>query len=120
MKTLSRMMLCMGIVAGLAGAAAAAEISGILMDKMCAPTAIKGGQDVAMKHARTCNLTANCSKSGYGVFTADNKYISLDEAGNAMALKALKASTKKDDMKVTVNGTLEGDTIKVTDLKLAE
>ena len=118
MKAFYKTMLCAAIIAGLAGTAAAAEISGILMDRMCAPTAIKGGQDVAVKHARTCNLTANCSKSGYGVFTTDNKYIALDEAGNAMALKALKASTKKDDLKVTVTGKLAGETIQVSNLKL--
>jgi hypothetical protein len=120
MKKLCSTILCAGIVTGLAGAACAAEISGILMDKLCSTTALKGGQDVAVKHARTCNLTPNCSKSGWGVYTADGKYIALDSAGNAMALKALQSSTKKDDMKVTVTGDVQGDTIKVTDLKLAE
>jgi len=120
MKTLYKTMLCAGIVAGLAGAASAAEISGILMDKLCSSTALKGGQDVAVKHDRTCNLTPNCTKSGWGVYTADGKYIALDSAGNALALKALQASTKKNDMKVTVTGDVQGDTIKVTDLKLAE
>ena len=120
MKTLYKTMLCAGIIAGLAGAASAAEINGILMDKLCSSTALKGGQDVAVKHARTCNLTPNCTKSGWGVYTADGKYIALDSAGNALALKALQSSTKKDDMKVTVSGDVQGDTIKVTDLKLAE
>ena len=120
MKRPYRTLLCAGIVAGFAGAASAAEVSGILMDKLCSATALKGGQDVAVKHARTCNLTPNCSKSGWGVYTADGKYIALDSAGNAMALKALQSSTKKDDMKVTVTGDVQGDTINVTDLKLAE
>jgi len=120
MKNFYRTLLSAAVVAGLAGAAGAAEVSGILMDKLCSATALKGGQDVAVKHARTCNLTPNCSKSGWGVYTADGKYIALDSAGNAMALKALQSSTKKDDMKVTVTGDVQGDTINVTDLKLAE
>jgi hypothetical protein len=37
-----------------------------------------------------------------------------------MAMKALQESKKTDDMKVTVTGDVQGDTIKVTDLKLAE
>ena len=79
-KTFYRTLLSAAVVSGLAGAASAAEVSGILMDKLCSATALKGGQDAAVKHARTCNLTPNCSKSGWGVYTADGKYIALDAA----------------------------------------
>lgn len=118
MKRLFGTIAFAGILA--AGTASAEQVSGILMDKLCSTKGVKGGQEAAAKHPRTCNLTANCSKSGYGVFTADNKYLTFDAAGNAMALKALQESKKTDDMKVTVTGDVEGDSIKVADLKLAE
>ena len=110
----------LGILAAMSCIAPAAQVSGILIDKLCVNTAAKGGQDGVSKHKRTCNLTPNCSKAGWGVYTADNKYIAFDAAGNEMAKKALEASKKVDDMQVTVTGDLQGDTIKVTDLKLAE
>ena len=118
MKNRFSTLLCAAILAGAAGVASAAQVSGILMDRLCAPKAVKGGQAEAVKHPRTCDLTANCSKAGYGVYTADDKYLTFDAAGNAMALKALQESTKKDDMKVIVTGEVEGGSIKVTDLKL--
>jgi hypothetical protein len=40
------------------------------------------------------------------------------EAGNAKAIAALKASKKKDNLRVKVTGELEGETIKVSALKL--
>jgi hypothetical protein len=58
-----------------------------------------------------------CQQSGYGVFTEDNKFLVFDTAGNTKALAALKKS-KKDDLKVTVTGDVQGDTIKVASLKL--
>jgi hypothetical protein len=52
------------------------------------------------------------------VFTADNKFILLDAAGNAKAVAALKATKKIDHLNVTVDGDVQGDTIKVASLKL--
>ncbi len=45
--------------------------------------------------------------------TADGKYLKFDEAGNTKTLAALKETSKKDDLKATVNGTMDGDTLKV-------
>jgi hypothetical protein len=50
--------------------------------------------------------------------TADGKYIKFDEAGNAKALAALKDTAKKDDLKATVSGTMDGDTLKVDSVKV--
>src|SRR5712692_6231872 len=118
MKNMLRSLICAGLVAGLASIAYAAEVQGVLMDKMCSAKAVSGGQKAATEHERSCALTPNCQKSGFGVFTADNRFLTFDEAGNAQALKALQASKKKDDLKVTVSGDVQGDTIKVASLKL--
>jgi len=61
---------------------------------------------------------ARLEKSGYGVFTADNKYLVFDAAGNEQAAAALKSSKKKDNLKVKVSGEVDGETIKVASLKL--
>ena len=114
-------------IAGLlAGLASAEEVKGILMDKMCSgkaavrvlSTGIEGGMIVAEAHTRECALMSACQKSGYGVYTSDNKFLSFDEAGNRKAVEAIKASKKLDDLEVEVTGQIKGDTLKVETLKL--
>jgi hypothetical protein len=106
------------LLASLAGVLSAAEVEGVLMDKMCSMKAAKEGQKAATMHTRQCALMPDCEKSGYGVFTADNRYLTLDAAGNEQASAALKASKKKDNLKVKVTGEIKGDTIRVASLKL--
>lgn len=114
-----RHLLLASILAGAAAlSASAATVQGVLMDKMCSQKAIAGGQKVAHDHTRECALMPPCQKSGYGVFTADGKFLTFDEKGNAEALKALQASKKVSDMMVKVDGTVEGETIKVSSLQL--
>lgn len=108
----------LALLAGFAGMASAADVQGILIDKMCSTKAVKGGQAAAVAHDRDCALMPPCQQSGYGVYTADNKYLTFDDAGNTKAIAALKKSKKKDDLKVTVTGDVQGNTIKVANLKL--
>jgi len=89
------------------------------MDKMCSMEAATKGQKFAASHETKCALDGGaCQKSGYGVFTADNKFLALDAVGNAKAVAALKATKKTDNLLVTVEGDVQGDTIKVSSLKL--
>ena len=83
--------------------------NGTLVDVMCK------GKDLA-GHTRKCAL--GCAKSGYAVVLSDGKFLKLDEGGNAKALAALKASAKEKDLKVTVSGKLDGETIQVDSLNL--
>jgi hypothetical protein len=70
----------------------------------------------ADSHTRECNLM--CEKSGFGIVTADKKFLKFDADGNAKVLAELKASDKKDHIRVNVSGDVQGDTIKVTSVKL--
>lgn len=67
-------------------------------------------------HTRACAL--KCEASGFGIITADKKFIKFDAAGNKEITEALKASDKKDHLRVDVSGQVEGDTLKVTSVKL--
>jgi len=67
-------------------------------------------------HTRACAL--KCAASGYGIITEDKKFIKFDAAGNKEIIAALKASDKKDHLRVDVSGDVEGDTLKVTSIKL--
>ena len=117
------------LLAAFAAASSAAEVKGILIDDMCSSKAevrivsgprLEGGMIVAEAHTRECALMPACEKSGYGVFTYENKFLKFDAAGSRKALAALRASKKEDDLKVEVTGEIQGDTIKVASLKLIE
>jgi hypothetical protein len=67
-------------------------------------------------HTRACAL--KCESSGYGVVTKDQQFLKFDAAGNAKIVEALKTSDKKDHLRVDVSGDAQGDTLKVTSIKL--
>jgi hypothetical protein len=125
-----RLSLCVpALLASFAAVASAAQFQGILIDQMCSSKAevrivsgprLEGGMIVAEAHTRECALMPACQKSGYGVFTYDNKFLKFDEAGSRKALAAIRASKKEDDLKVEVTGEIQGDTIKVASLKLVD
>ena len=83
--------------------------SGTLVDVMCKDKDLAG-------HTTKCAI--GCAKSGYGLVMADGKFVKFDEAGNAKALKALKAATKEKDLKAKVSGTMDGDTVQVESVDL--
>ena len=83
-----------------------------LIDQGCSVKA-KANPDA---HARDCAL--QCSKSGYGIYTAEGQYLKLDAAGSEKALAALKASTKKDHLRADVTGEVKGDVLTVATLDL--
>lgn len=67
-------------------------------------------------HTRGCAL--KCEASGFGIITSDKKFIKFDAAGNEKIKAALKSSEKKDHLRVDVTGDVEGDTLKVSSIKL--
>lgn len=128
MNILLRSLFVVALLGSLSLSALAAEIKGILMDKQCSPKAevhivpppglLEGGRLVAEAHTRECLLMPECVKSGYVVFTSDDKFLSLDAEGNRKAVEAIKASKKLDDFEVVVTGEVKGDTIKVESVKI--
>jgi len=98
------------------------------MDKQCAPKAelrvappprmMEGGRVVAEAHTRECLLMPECAKSGYVLYTDDDKFLSFDAEGNRKAEEAIKASKKLDDFEVVVTGEVSDDTIKVQSIKI--
>ena len=102
------------------------KVQGVLIDKMCSYKAetriapgprLEGGIVVAYTHTKQCALMPECQKSGYGVFSYDQKFLAFDEAGNKQALAFFKQSNKEDDFRVEVIGQVQGGTIKVTSIK---
>ena len=103
------------------------RLQGVLIDKMCSYKAesrivpgprLEGGILEAYIHTKHCALMPECQKSGYGVFTYDNKFVAFDEAGSKKALAFFKQSDKEDDFRVEVAGQMQGDIMKVVSIKL--
>jgi hypothetical protein len=94
------------------------KLNGYLIDNMCAGAHVNEAtfKDRVKKHTVSCALMPNCAKSGYAVYTSDGKLYKFDEAGNKSTADLLKDTETKSGMMVVVEGTLEGDTIKVTNL----
>jgi hypothetical protein len=67
-------------------------------------------------HTRACAF--KCAASGFGVLTKDQQFLKFDAAGDAKIVEALKASGAKDHLRVNVEGNVQGDTLKVTSIKL--
>jgi hypothetical protein len=103
------MKLAMLTLSVAALAAAADSYSGTVVDVMCRAKDLAG-------HTRECAI--NCSKTGYGLVTADGKFLKFDEAGNARTLAMLKKSSKDKELKAKVSGTIEGDVLKVQMIEL--
>ncbi|MCP5115550.1 MAG: hypothetical protein GY953_32385 [bacterium] len=118
MKKFAGFVSILALVMLFAAAAPAAELEGHLVDTMCSAKVAKGGQKAAAMHTKDCAQMPPCEASGYGVVTSDSKFIKFDDAGNEKAVAALKATDKKDNLKVHVTGDVSGDNVKVTDLKL--
>jgi hypothetical protein len=92
-----------------AAMAAAETWTGTIVDVMCK------GKDLS---SHTAKCAVSCSKSGYGLVLGDGKFVKFNEGGNAKALKALKATTKENDLKAKVSGSLKDDVIQVESIEI--
>ena len=92
------------------------KIEGYIMDNACAAGHVKDANfgERVKKHSTSCGLAPNCAKSGYVVYTADARLYKLDQAGNKSAEELLKETETKAGVQVSVEGTVDGDTINVT------
>ena len=108
-------LMVLGLTVG--GSAQSKELKGTLMDIACSSHhATEAGYTES--HDKKCLLQASCVKSGYSLVTPDKKVLNLDAKGNEMALDLIKKTDHDKDWKVAVNGTVSGDTITVTSIKM--
>ncbi len=98
---------------------AAETVEGYLVDKACSAKVVEGGVDAAKMHTKDCAVMDNCKASGYGVVTSDGKFLKFDSDGDRMAFKVLGFTSRKDNIKVTVNGEVDGDSIVVVAIQLS-
>jgi hypothetical protein len=112
MRRIASFVMLMGLCVSPALAVAESYQNAPLMDVNCSRKAAANPD----AHTRDCAL--QCSGSGFGIVTEDQHFLKFDAAGNAKIVEALKASSKKDHLRVNVNGDVQGDTLKVTSITL--
>jgi hypothetical protein len=83
-----------------------------LLDVQCSAKA-RANPD---EHVRQCAL--QCARSGFGVIVTDGAFLTFDEAGNKLALAALKSASQSDHLRVTVTGLRKENSIQVATLTL--
>ncbi len=98
------------IIPGIAGAQTFTNVP--VVDTQCSARVANAPDS----HTRACAL--RCAKGGFGIITSDHRYLKFDAAGNKQILAALKASNETDHLRVDVTGEVQGNTLKVSSVKL--
>jgi Tfp pilus assembly ATPase PilU len=112
MRKLASLLVLLGLCALPALAAAETFKDVPVVDVNCSSKAAADPD----AHTRDCAL--KCAASGFGVVTKDKQFFKLDADGNTKIIEALKASDKKDHLRVDVTGEVHGDVLKVSSIKL--
>jgi hypothetical protein len=89
------------------------KLTGYIIDNACSARASsENGAEKVKNHTVKCALMPGCAKSGYAIYT-DGKLYKLDEEGNKKAGDILKSTKSEKSVQVSVEGTLDGETLKV-------
>lgn len=89
------------------------KLTGYVIDNACSARAAgENGAEKVKNHTVKCAMMPPCAKSGYAVYS-DGKLYKLDEEGNKKAGDILKNTKAEKGVQVSVEGTLDGDTLKV-------
>jgi len=109
-----------------AGETSETKVQGMLINQMCCYKVetrivpgglLEGGIITIYPHTRQCALMPDCQKSGYGVFTYDQKFLPFDQAGNQKAVAYFKQAGQEDDFRGEVSGQIQGEVLKVAGIK---
>ncbi len=114
---MKKLVMILFVAISLSAFAADTTVKGYLVDLACAKEA-GSKAEFGAKHTKGCLQMDECEKSGYGVMTEDKKVIRFDKAGNEQAKKFIAALTQKKDIKVAVDGAVNGENMTVTKIAL--
>ena len=113
-----RRLVAVGIVLMIASMAMArsdkVKLTGYVIDNACSARATgEGGADKVKAHTVKCAQMPPCVKSGYAIY-ADGKLYKLDEEGNKKVADILKNTKVEKGLSVSVEGTVDGETLHAT------
>ena len=120
---MTRKISVVGLVLLLVGVALAAregksvKLTGYIIDNACSGrAATENGAEKVKAHTIKCAQMPKCAESGYALFV-DNKLYKLDSEGNKQAAEVLKNTKLEKGLQVEIEGTLDGETLKVKSIK---
>ena len=114
---MKKLVLILFAAVSLSAFAADTTVKGYLVDLACASE--EGGKPgFGASHKKSCLQMDDCEKSGYGVLTSDNKVVKFDKAGNEQAKKFIADLKKVKDIRVNVQGNVNGDSMSVSKIEL--
>ena len=126
MKKLAILWIGLAVLAVTASSALAHEkvkLTGYVVDVMCFAEHVSATPEAATKaaaeHTKECALMEDCVKSGYGIYV-DGKWYPFDAKGNDLAKALFEKTSKKDHIKMTVEGMKHDGKILVEKLTEAE
>lgn len=126
MKKLAIVLMALAVFVVATSAVLAHEkvkLTGHVVDVMCFAEHVKEAPEAATKaaaeHTKECGLMEDCVKSGYGIY-ADGKWYPFDAKGNALAKAAFEKTSKKDHIKMVVEGMKHDGKILVEKITEAE
>jgi hypothetical protein len=64
-------------------------------------------------------MAPDCKNSGFGVVTLDGVFLKFDTEGDKKAVELLEGTDKTDNIKVRVDGEVDGKKIAVKSLTLS-
>ena len=112
-KTFAIGIVLLLAVVAFAGEGKDVKLTGYIIDNACSARASsENGAEKVKNHTVKCALMPSCAKSGYAVY-ADGKLYKLDEEGNKKAGDILKNTKSEKSVQVSVEGNLDGETLKV-------
>jgi len=98
------------LILALCAIAASAEIfSGTVVDVTCKDNELT-------THPRRCAIS--CARHGFGLKEADGTFLKFDAHGNELALSALKRSTKMQNLKANITGTVKDGVLKIESIAI--
>jgi len=103
----------LALTAGAVAVSAATWTNVALVDVNCSARV----QDDPDAHPRACAL--RCAGSGYGIWTADGKYLKFDADGSQKARELLEASDREDHLRVNVSGEMVDGALRVESIEMA-
>ncbi len=99
------------------------KLTGYVVDVVCFADQAKGKPEEAAKaaaeHTKECALMEDCIKGGYGIY-ADGKWYPFDAKGHDLAKAVFEKTTKKDHIKMIVEGMKHDGKILVEKITEAE
>ncbi len=93
-------------------------LTGTLVDITCATDTKRNLTKLRSEHTRRCLLMPICAESGYALLTDGDEVLRFDGKGNELARKLIEKHSHTQSWRVSIEGTIQGDQLKLERIRL--